>query len=144
MTATKQTSLSRLLRKHEACSEAVEWAKPYATLQEAWDACDRSDWQLWLLVRLHGYKGQVVHATVDCAETALPLYEKRYPNDSRVRDCLRVTREWADGKATDDELRAARMKCYAAAAADGKARVAALARMAALIRKRIPNPESIA
>ena len=179
MTATtKRSPLGTLLRKHSACDDAVKWAEPFATLQEAWDVCPRADWMLWLLVQLHGYKGAVVHAAVDCAETALPIFEERYPNDPRVRDCLAVTRRWADGKATIDELRKARTAAatgavayaaaaaaaaaaadaayaadaaaaYAAAAAAadadafGKARIAALARMADLVRSRIPNPEVI-
>ena len=44
---TKETLL-RKLRAWHACDEAVAWLKAsdHATLQEAWNACERPDWML--------------------------------------------------------------------------------------------------
>jgi hypothetical protein len=35
------------LVKMDACSEAVEYARGFATAQEAWDACPHGDWMGW-------------------------------------------------------------------------------------------------
>jgi hypothetical protein len=35
------------LVKINACPEAVEYARGFATAQEAWDACPRGDWMGW-------------------------------------------------------------------------------------------------
>jgi hypothetical protein len=54
-----------------------------------------------------------------CAEKVLPIFEKKYPNDTRVRDCILVTRKFLKGEASKEELVAARKAAaYAAAAAD--------------------------
>ena len=41
--------LSTLLRSLNACDDAREWAKPFDTLQAAWNVCPRGDWMIWLL-----------------------------------------------------------------------------------------------
>ena len=52
-----------------------------------------------------------------CAESALPIFETRYPKDKRPRECIEVTRRYLDGKANIDELRSACAAAYAADAA---------------------------
>lgn len=51
----------------------------------------------------------------DCAERALPLFERDYPNDARSRACIAVARRYAVGLATDAERAAARDAAGAAA-----------------------------
>ena len=51
----------------------------------------------------------------DCAEMVLPIFEKDYPNDKRPRQCIETARRFADGKATTEELAAARDTARAAA-----------------------------
>ena len=108
------------------------WAKDYKTLRSAWEACERVDWMLWLCAKMEGKKGwstrqQIVLVACDCAELVLPIYEKKYPDDKRVRNCIEVTRKWANGKATIEEVRQARRAAddAYAAAADGDAAAAA-------------------
>ena len=43
-----------------------------------------------------------------CAESALPIFEKKYPKDKRPRECVETAKRYLDGKATIDELRKAR------------------------------------
>jgi len=63
---------------------------------------------------------------VDCAERVLPIYEKKYPNDSRVRDCIEATKKYLNDEITLEELRVFRVAAYAAAyAADADAYAAA-------------------
>ena len=113
------STLARQLKAIGACKEAVLWAKDYKTLRSAWEACERVDWMLWLCAKMEGKKGwstrrQIVLVACDCAELVLPIYEKKYPDDKRVRNCIEVTRKWANGKATIEEVRQARRAAAAA------------------------------
>ena len=60
----------RLLKHAGACREAVEWAKPYATLQEAWDACERPDWMLWLCEDTKRHEPECQRIACEFAEIA--------------------------------------------------------------------------
>ena len=63
----------------------------------------------------------------DCAEHVLHLYEKEYTGDDRPRLAIETARAYANGKATEDELSAARAAAWdaAGAAARSAARAAA-------------------
>jgi hypothetical protein len=78
----------------------------------AFRAIDRAPWKLLYVA--------------DCAEHVLHIYEKTYPSDTRVRDCIEVTRRFAHGDATREDLDAAARAAYdAARAAASAARAAA-------------------
>ena len=62
-----------------------------------------------------------------CAKDCLKYYEKEYPNDNRVSECIRITELYLDGKATLKELTAARAAAWAAWAAEDAARAAGAA-----------------
>ena len=114
-----------LLRAMGACKEAVEWVKG-KTFAEAWQQCERADWMLWLCGRMIGTvawptRQEIVLVLCDLAETALPFFERKYPKDLRPRKSIEITRAWAQGKATIDQVREAR------AAADADAADAAAA-----------------
>ena len=51
-----------------------------------------------------------------CAERVLPIYEKQFPDDSRVRDCINTARRFAVGEATSEEMAAANAAVCARAA----------------------------
>jgi len=53
----------------------------------------------------------------DCAEHVLHLFESQYPEDKRLRKCIEVSRLFAEGKATKEELRRAGDAARAARAA---------------------------
>src|ERR1700678_1155317 len=119
MAATKKTTGSsrvnwqRKLVALGACSEAVQWAKEYKTFAEAWQACERGDWLLWLTAKMIGKPGwpthqQIVVAACDCAETALRFVPK---GEDRPRVAIETTRKWARGGATLDEVMEARRNC---------------------------------
>ena len=62
-----------------------------------------------------------------CAERVLPSYEKRFPGDTRVRECIATTRRYLAGQAaTAEDLLASRQAAHAAAA-DAAADAAAAA-----------------
>ena len=50
-----------------------------------------------------------------CAKDCLKNYEKEYPDDKRVSDCIRITELYLDGKATLEEFRAAKSAAVSAA-----------------------------
>ncbi len=54
---------------------------------------------------------------IEFAEQALPIFERRYPNDARPRRAIQAARDYLDGKIAVEELRAARSDAYAAYAA---------------------------
>ena len=67
----------------------------------------------------------------DCAEHVLPLYERLYPSDTRVRDCISTARQCALGLATEKQLDAAQDAAWAAWAARAAAWAARAAAWAA-------------
>ena len=162
---TQRTKLSALLLKLKACPEAREWAAPYATLQDAWDACERPDWMLWLIAELDkGYSPRLRLTACDIARTALKYVPA---GEDSPRLAIECAERYARGEATADELAATRDAARAAARAAAGAAAWAAAGTAALdaaraaawaavgtaawaaawdaqchiIRARIPNPE---
>jgi hypothetical protein len=130
---------SELLSKLGACKEARVWADG-KSLAEAWEQCECGDWLLWLCARMQGKEGwptrkQIVLAVCDCAEQALPMFEKKYPNDKRPRKAIETTKQWAQGEATIAEVYEARAAAasaiYSAAAASASDAAAAAAAAAA-------------
>lgn len=108
-----------------ACPDAIRWARNYPTFDAAWSACERGDWLLWYACRVSGRpesesRRRVVLAACDCAELALPTYERRYPGDNRPRRAIETARRWArgeDGVTLSDVRAAYAAAAYAAAAA---------------------------
>ena len=104
------------LRKLGACSEAVEWAKGYPTLQAAWDACERADWMLWLVARVDGEIRPVTRlAMCACARTAL-----RYvpAGEDQPLRAIETGERFARGEATAEEMADARADAGAVMADD--------------------------
>ena len=62
------------------------------------------------------HKKEVCLYAVDCAERVLPIYENKYPNDSRVRDCINATKRYLNNEISLEELRVFRRAADAAAA----------------------------
>ena len=65
-----------------------------------------------------------------CAEHVLPIYEIKYPNDNRVRLCIKASRKFAYGEITELELSDAARAAWTAADAAWAARGAGAARAA--------------
>ena len=116
-------AFTRLLREAGACSEAREWVGQHGgNSAEIWRDCVRGDWMAWIVAKEGEKFGvtrrELVGALADCAALSLKYYESKYPDDMRVRDCIKICRAYARGKATDEELSsAAHAATYAADAA---------------------------
>jgi hypothetical protein len=53
--------------------------------------------------------------SLNCAKVVLPIYENKYPNDNRVRNCIEATEKYLKGEITKEELRTYAAAVYAAA-----------------------------
>ena len=112
-------SVLRILSSVHACEEACTWVKEHGgSAYKLWQDCERGDWMAWIV---SGYekafgsdRRKLVGALADCAALSLKYYEKQYPDDKRVRECIAVCRKYAKGKATDKELKATAHTAYAA------------------------------
>jgi len=127
-------SVREELKSMGACSEAVDWAESYATLQEAWDACERGDWMLWLAGKHSGPPGSVkrrtlVLAAAECARLGWPYVHDQ--DREVVETCYRVSEAWGrnDPSVSIQNVKAA--AADAVAAADAAAAACAYAAYAA-------------
>lgn len=96
--------LSTLLRSLSACDPALTWlaAGHYPTFADAWNACPKHDWLLWVIGHTMSHR-KIVALACDLAEPSLA-----YTSDPRPAACIAVVRRWVRGEATLEEVRAAR------------------------------------
>lgn len=97
------------IEKYNPCQEAVRFRKEFDSFQEAWEACPRGDWMLWIAQRVGVDLRTLTRAKALCALTVKHLMK----DERSVRAC-EVSLKFADGEATLEELAAA---VYAAASA---------------------------
>jgi hypothetical protein len=95
--------------------DLVTWLGPQIWVAEIPDGVEQVDGGNKLVVR----KARVVERVeawnertarlfaCDCAERVLPLFEKKWPGDTRPREAIEVARRFANGEATDSERPAA-------------------------------------
>lgn len=84
-----------------ACGESIKWIEQnnIQSLEEAWNACERGDWLLWLAQELGIEKRKLVMCGALCAHTVV-----QYMEDARSRNAVRIAFLWGRGKATDEQL----------------------------------------
>ena len=68
-----------------------------------------------LLRRMNWDDSIARHFACDCAERVLHIYEKEYPDDLRVRNCIEIARKVANGELPIENLGAARDAAWDAA-----------------------------
>ena len=59
-----------------------------------------------LIKRLNWDERIARHFACDCAERVLHIFEKEFPKDTRVRDCIKTSRDFADGSVDSSALSA--------------------------------------
>jgi hypothetical protein len=125
------------LTEMNACRDAVQWAQAYPTFADAWAACSRGDWMLWLVGRTLGREPEsagrrrLVACACQCARLALP---HRAAGETRLLQVIEMAERWASG---DPAVTLAMLRTAAAAAyadADADARAQTLAQCADLVR----------
>lgn len=84
-----------------------------------------------LLRRMNWDDSIARHFACDCAERVLHIYEKEYPDDLRVRNCIEIARKVANGELPIENLGAARDASADAARGASAASAAAWAASAA-------------
>lgn len=151
------------LKAKEACDDAVEWASNYTSLADAWDACHRPDWMLWLhdngLITLSDRDLRLFGC--DCVRYT-PLGDGRVVwdllTDERSRNAVEVAERFANGDATSKDLARGSASARASVRASVRVSAWAMARASAresawesawesasafqadLLRKRVANP----
>ena len=90
----KNKNLLTLLRKVNACSEAIEWIEnDKLTLKQAWSKCKQPDWLIWFAAKTKMATHQeIVLVACDCAETALKYVPE---GENRPRLAIEAARKWA-------------------------------------------------
>jgi phage host-nuclease inhibitor protein Gam len=112
-----------------ACMQSIEYAKNHPDPVEAWAACERGDWLLWLAERAGVDRRRIASAAADIAELTLQRYWPAGSTDRRPHEAITTLRRWIAGEATNEELRLASEAAMAAAkaSADASAKASALA-----------------
>ena len=103
------------IKKMGACSEALEWAEDYKTIEGAWQKCERGDWMLWLLCRTVGEpesdsRKKLVLTACKCARLALPYVTK---GETRPLKAIETAESWAKGE-SGITIKDVRIAAYAA------------------------------
>jgi hypothetical protein len=104
------------IEKYDPCTEAVEFRKQFETFQEAWEACPRGDWMLWIAQRLGVDLRILTLAKGHCANTVRHLMK-----DDRSIKAVDTAIAFGEGRASEKDLDAAAAASYAAASYDAAA-----------------------
>jgi hypothetical protein len=99
--------------------------------------------EFWIFFNRDDHKNLALWAA-DCAEHVLPLFEGKYPQDSRPRNAIRTLREWVNtGEFSMPVIRGASLAAHAAAReikeGDSAARFAARAAGQAVATAHVPT-----
>jgi hypothetical protein len=116
----KRDDVIEMMQHLGACGDALSWLRslpPDTTPRQAWRFCPRGEWLLWWLERMGCDPHWTGAGACACVRGVWPLLA-----DERSRCAVEVRERWNSGRASDEELAAARA---AARAADGAAAWAA-------------------
>ena len=125
MTKIKQRITVGDLKRWKACywcDEGDERAKEYEARTDPAGVTPlelaRFSWipmgdRLWVLLREEVIPAERLHLLgCEFTEMALPVFEKEFPDDSRLRDAVETKRRWLRGEATSGELEDVREMIY--------------------------------
>ena len=103
------------------------------TLKNLFDNLPVKDFTWFLVRKCDLTLKQKRQFALHCAKQVLPIFEKKYPEDKKVRECIEATQLYVDGKITREELLIKRRAAaaYAAYTADAAAYATAYAAYAA-------------
>ncbi len=101
------------------------------TLKNLFDGLPINDFTWFFVRKCDLTLSQKKEIALHCAKQVLPIYEKQYPNDSRVRESLEATEGYINGTTSIEELMKSRAASASASAWDAAAAAAADAAWAA-------------
>lgn len=121
------------IAKMNPCSDALVWAENYDSLTDAWAACERGDWMLWILGKTAGSprsesRKKLVLVACQCARLGLPYVAK---GEVRPLRAIETTEAWARGEGHVTLKDVKNAAAYAAACAADAAHAATTAAYAA-------------
>ena len=89
------------LQANKACGSSIQWIEEnnIQSLENAWYACERGNWLLWMAEKLKVDKRKLVLCAALYAHTVM-----QYMEDPKSRNAVRIAFLWGRGKATDIEL----------------------------------------
>ena len=118
---TQDMTIEQFCTKHRACEEGKEWAlASCATMTEVWEKA-KPNWLFWVATRPSVLTDKELRLfAVFCARQVQHLM-----TDPRSIEAIDVAEKYAQGKASDDELAAARSAARTAAYAAAYAAYAA-------------------
>lgn len=85
------------MKKLGSCTKWLDWIG-YRTFDQYWTECERADWMMWELGHRIA-KRQLVGLAGKLVDTVSHLYT----SDNIVRDCIKATQEYAEGKIDNEE-----------------------------------------
>lgn len=91
------------LKRIGACSDAIAWAKGFKSAQAAWDACADPSWMMWAIGACDDSpahspsRRKIVGTACAFARLSLPNFEKQFPDDKRLHECLDLCERYAAG-----------------------------------------------
>ena len=100
-------------KSNDVCPEEKPFVLQYKTMSEAWNACPRADWLIWILEKIgHKLDSKTLRLFVCWCVRETPLFggQKVWDllTDERSRNAVVVTERFANGDATEEELADAR------------------------------------
>ena len=118
------------LKTLDPCSDGLYWYAENIQTENSLEVLlqlndHRPDWSRWLMVRLLNKKQNQL-LSIFSAELVLHIYEEKYPNDKRVRECIQAAKDYLDGK-IDIEVLISKRRAIAADAVAYAADAAAYA-----------------
>ncbi len=124
-----------ILSRHDACLDAQRWSGAYPDPVDAWAACTRPEWMLWLIARSQDNRTGLIELACDFAASAaqqLAIGQTRTMCESTIA----TVRAYLRRESTISTVREARSAAlalieYAAHAADAKYAADAAAKYAA-------------
>jgi hypothetical protein len=98
------------LTQFDICKPPLDFYDNYDSFEDAWNACPRGDWMLWIAARLEIDFRTLTLAKSRCARTVIHLMK-----DIRSINAVEVSEQYGLGKATEEELHKAYQEAYDAA-----------------------------
>lgn len=89
------------LQSLQACQEAVDFVLQHASIEEAWQRCNRGDWMLWLSARVldagpwTDSRRPLLRCCVGCLNLVSDLWTER------TAQAIDLLKKWLDGDAIE-------------------------------------------
>jgi hypothetical protein len=85
------------LQSLNACQDSIKFVKQHSTPQAAWNACNKFDWLLFYInnTKPNDWENKLRLIAADIAESVLPIWLAKYPNDSRPAKAIATARTFA-------------------------------------------------